>query len=184
MMRSQMRRDSSGNWISDEERAGFRRPWESWVRRGIRLGIDYGTVRIGVARSDPDGLLAVPVETIPTEGSPVERIYELVVEFDVVEIVVGLPKLLSGNYGKSAHLALTFAKALDDKVPAVSVRLLDERLSTVESARNLAAAGRNTRKARSVIDQAAAVMILQSALDTERQIGRPPGNSVAAQGDH
>lgn len=154
------------------------------MRRGIRLGIDYGTVRIGVARSDPDGLLAVPVETVATDASPIERIRELVQEFDVVEVVVGLPKLMSGAHGRSAHLALAFANALGDRVPTVSIRSLDERLSTVESARNLAAAGRDTRKSRSVIDQAAAVMILQNALDTERQTGRPPGRPVAPQGDH
>jgi putative Holliday junction resolvase len=154
------------------------------VRRGVRLGIDFGTVRIGVARSDPDGLLAVPVETVAAGGTPVERIHELAVDFDVLEVIVGLPKLMSGRHGKSAQLALAFAEALDEALPAVSVRSLDERLSTVESARNLAAAGRNTRRSRSVIDQAAAVMILQNALDTERQTGRPPGNCVAARGDN
>lgn len=154
------------------------------MRRGVRLGIDYGTVRIGVARSDPDGLLAVPVETVAADGSPVDRIRALVMEFEVVEMVVGLPKLMSGKLGKSATQAMAFAKILAEEMPEVSVRLLDERLSTVESARNLAAAGRNTRKSRSVIDQASAVMILQNALESERQTGRPPGKPVAARGDH
>lgn len=154
------------------------------MRRGVRLGIDYGTVRIGVARSDPDGLLAVPVETVAADQLPVERIRELVIEFGVVEVVVGLPKLMSGAHGRSAHLALSFAESLSEILPRGSIRLIDERLSTVESARKLASAGRNTRKSKSVIDQAAAVMILQNALDTERQTGRPPGSPLAAQGDH
>lgn len=153
------------------------------MRRGVRLGIDFGSVRIGVARSDPDGILAVPVETLVADSSPVERLRELITEFDVLEVVVGLPISMSGIKGRSADLALAFAGDLAAAVPTIPVRSLDERLSTVESARALAAAGRNTRKSRSVIDQAAAVTILQSALNSERQTGRIPGDPVPVQGE-
>lgn len=147
------------------------------------MGIDYGTVRIGVARSDPDGLLAVPVETVAANGAPAARIHELIVEFEVLEVIVGLPISMSGVRQKSAQLAERFAVDLAAVVPTTPIRSLDERLSTVESARAMAAVGRNTRKSRSVIDQVAAVTILQSALDIERQTGRLPGNPVPAQGD-
>lgn len=146
------------------------------MRQGVRLGIDVGRVRVGVARSDRDGLLATPVETIQRDGvdGVVERISALVDELDVVELVVGLPLSLSGGDTPSTQDARDVAAALARVAP---VRLVDERLSTVTAQAGMRQAGRSTRQQRSVIDQAAAVVILQHALDIERS-GRLPGMMV------
>ncbi len=146
------------------------------MRQGVRLGIDVGRVRVGVARSDRDGLLATPVETIQREGvdGVVERLAALVDELDVVELVVGLPLSLSGGDTPSTQDARDVAAALARVAP---VRLVDERLSTVTAQAGMRQAGRSTRQQRSVIDQAAAVVILQHALDVERS-GRLPGMMV------
>lgn len=135
--------------------------------RGRRLGIDVGAVRIGVALSDPDGVLATPLTTVardPAQGTDLRRIAELVAEHEVVEIVVGLPRTLSGRIGPAAESAQAFADALAGQVD-VPVRLVDERLTTVVATRQLRESGRSGRRQRAVIDQAAAVAILQSWLD-------------------
>ncbi len=151
------------------------------VRRGVRLGVDVGTVRVGVARSDPHGILATPVETLrrePASRADVRRIGELVREWDVVEVVVGLPVRLSGDEGAAAEAARGYADAVAQAVAPVPVRLVDERLSTVTATGVLRDAGVAGRKQREVVDQAAAVVILQSALDAERASGQPPGSVV------
>lgn len=161
-------------------------PVEEAVGRGVRLGVDAGSVRVGVARSDPDGLLATPLETVPRdpaaapdEGGPdVERIAELVDEHEAVLVVVGLPRSLSGDEGPAAARARTYAALLAARVAPVPVRLVDERLTTVDAHRLLGESGLDGRRRRSVVDQAAAVIILQSALDTERATGAPPGEPV------
>jgi putative holliday junction resolvase len=147
------------------------------MRRGVRLGVDPGQVRIGLAASDPDGILAVPVETVRRGEGDLARIAGCAVERAAIEIVVGLPRSLSGAEGASAGAARAFAQQLADAV-SIDVRLVDERLSTVTAARSLQASGRDTRASRPVIDQAAAVVVLQSALDTERGTGLPPGHLV------
>ncbi len=146
------------------------------MRQGVRLGVDVGRVRVGVARSDRDGLLATPVETIQRVDvdGVVRRIGELVVELDVVELVVGLPLSLSGGDTASTQDARDVAAALASVAP---VRLVDERLSTVTAQSAMRQAGRSTRRQKAVIDQAAAVVILQHALDAERA-GRVPGMMV------
>ena len=148
------------------------------MRTGVRLGIDYGAARIGVARSDRDGLMAVPVATLKADEKPLDQIKDLLSEFAVFEIIVGMPLNMSGTRGPSAHAAQAFARELASVAAPVAVRTIDERLSTVESSRSLAAAGRNTRNSKSVIDQAAAVTILQSAWDSERRTQRPAGTPV------
>jgi putative Holliday junction resolvase len=150
---------------------------------GVVLGIDYGSVRIGVARSDPDGLLAVPVETVSAQDSPENRISAIIAEYEVQRIYVGDPISLAGKVGAAATAARDFAARLQSEHSAVDVHLVDERLSTVISNRNMAAAGRNTRKSRSVIDQAAAVTILQGALDLQRRTGAPAGTIVERLGE-
>ncbi len=147
------------------------------MRRGVRLGVDPGQVRIGLAASDPDGVLAVPVETVPRGDGDLARIAGCALERAAIEIVVGLPRSLSGAEGAAAGSARAFAQQLADTVP-IEVRMVDERLSTVTAARSLQASGRDSRAGRSVIDQAAAVVVLQAALDTERGTGRPPGQLV------
>lgn len=144
------------------------------MRPGVRLGVDVGTVRIGVARSDPHGMLATPLETVPRGTGDLARIAELAVEHAVAEIVVGLPIALSGNETASTADARRFAAELA-RGQGSPVRLVDERLSSVSANAALKAAGRDSRSSRSVVDQAAAVIILQYALDFERSADRPPG---------
>lgn len=146
------------------------------IRSGRRLGVDVGRARIGVAVCDRDGLLATPVETVPRDdATDVRRIADLADEYDVLEIVVGLPLSMSGGDTPSTADAREFAARLAEHRP---VRLVDERLSTVTAQRGLHQAGRNTKKSRAVIDQAAAVIILQHALDHERASSAPPGATL------
>jgi putative Holliday junction resolvase len=144
------------------------------VRPGVRLGVDVGTVRIGVARSDRDGLLATPVETVPRGSGDIARILSLATEVDAIELIVGLPLSLAGRATASTDDATGFARRLA-AATELPVRLVDERLSTVSAHAELRAAGRSQRKSRSVVDQVAAVIIVQHALDFERAAGTPPG---------
>jgi putative Holliday junction resolvase len=150
------------------------------MRRGRRLCVDVGEARIGVASSDPDGLLATPVETVPGRDVPAahRRLAELVAEYEPVEVLVGLPRSLGGGEGPAAARVRTFAEETARRIAPVPVRLVDERMSTVSAARDMRASGVSAKRGRSRIDQAAAVVILQSALDTERAAGRPPGQCV------
>lgn len=149
----------------------------SAVRPGVRLALDVGTVRIGVARSDGSGLLAVPLDAVPAGPASVDTVVRLAQEWEAVEAFVGLPLHMSGGEGSSAAMARAWAADLAERV-AIPVRLLDERLSTVQAQRALHAGGRSTRQSRSVIDSASAVMVLQAALDAERSTGVAPGERV------
>ena len=148
------------------------------MRDGIRVGVDVGSVRIGVARTDPSGLLAVPVETVPRGAGDLARIAQIVAEHTAIEVIVGLPLTMAGRTGAAAQDATSFARQLAELVAPVPVRLVDERLSTVSATRDLRAAGRGSRARRAVVDQAAAVVIVQYAVDTERATGRAPGSLV------
>lgn len=150
--------------------------------RGRRLGVDVGSVRIGVACSDPDAILATPVETVRRHpsGSHLDRMAGLVAELGVVEVVVGLPRTLADRSGAAACDAIEVADALARKIAPTPVRLADERLSTVSAQRALRAAGRSAKSQRAVIDQAAAVTILQSWLDARRVVSFPPGGAADA----
>ncbi len=148
------------------------------MRHGVRLGIDPGDARIGVARSDPSGFLATPVETVKRGRGDLARIAAILAEEEAVEIVVGLPRSLSGREGPAAVKTRTFAVELARRVAPVPVRLCDERLTTVSAEAMLRDRGRKGGKRRAVVDQAAAVVILQHALDTERATGAAPGEIV------
>jgi putative Holliday junction resolvase len=148
------------------------------MRPGVRLGVDVGTVRVGVASCDPAGLIATPVETVRRGAGDLARLGALAREHRAMEVVVGLPVSLSGAHGKAAGSALVFAQRLAPAV-GVPVRLVDERLSTVDATRTLRESGLAGKRHRAVIDQAAAVIILQSALDAERSTGTPPGVVLA-----
>ncbi|MCH6159182.1 Holliday junction resolvase RuvX [Streptomyces marispadix] len=150
------------------------------MRRGRRLAVDVGDARIGVASSDPDGLLATPVETVPGRDLPAarRRLAALVAEYEPIEVVVSLPRSLSGGEGPAAAKVRSFAEELARKITPVPVRLVDERMSTVTAAQDMRASGVNSKKGRARIDQAAAVVILQNALETERMSGSPPGECV------
>jgi putative Holliday junction resolvase len=138
--------------------------------RGRRIGIDVGGVRIGVASSDPDGILATPVETVRRDrsGKHLRRLAELAAELEAVEVIVGLPRTLADRTGPSAQDAIDMADSLARRVAPIPVRLADERLTTVSAQRALRAAGVPAKEQRAVIDQAAAVAILQSWLDQRR----------------
>jgi putative Holliday junction resolvase len=140
--------------------------------RGRRLGVDVGTVRIGVASSDPDGILATPVETVRRDRTDkhVKRLARLVTDMDVVEVVVGLPRTLAERTGPSAVDAIAVADALAARIAPIPVRLADERLTTVTAQRELREAGIKAKGQRAMIDQAAAVGILQTWLDQRRAV--------------
>lgn len=148
------------------------------MRPGVRLGIDVGQVRVGVARSDPDGTMAFPVETLKRGKGDVAAICAMADEYEVLEILVGLPLSLSGKAGKAADIAREYAQDLVVQVSPTPVKLVDERLTTVQAERSLRDSGITTRQGRAVIDQAAAVVIVQHALESERQSGEPLGITV------
>ena len=139
--------------------------------RGRRLGVDVGTVRVGVAVSDPDGILATPLVTLSRDaGGTADQaaLAELVREHDVVEVVVGLPRSLSGQVGAAAEHALSYAEQLRERLAPVPVLMADERLTTVVASRTLSRRGVKGKRQRAVVDQAAAVLILQGWLDAHR----------------
>jgi putative Holliday junction resolvase len=154
------------------------------MRVGRRLGVDVGDVRVGVATCDPEGLIATPVETIQQGRDAIPRLVALVHEYEVIEVVVGLPVSLSGREGPAAAKGRAFAVELAAAVAPVSVRLVDERMSTMTADSHLRASGlagtnkQSGKKRRAVIDQAAATVILQAALDAERTRSEPPGERV------
>jgi putative Holliday junction resolvase len=148
------------------------------MRLGSRIGVDVGSVRIGVARSDPSGLLATPVETVRRGKGDLDRIAAIAAEHEAIEVVVGLPTSLSGREGQAAALARDFAAALAERLAPTPVRLFDERLTTVTAQQGLRASGVRAKKQRGVVDQAAAVVLLQDSLDAERATGSPPGRPV------
>jgi putative Holliday junction resolvase len=153
---------------------------ESGMRRGRRIAVDVGDARIGVASCDPDGILATPVETVPGRDVPaaLRRLAAIVGEYEPIEVLVGLPRSLNGTEGPAAAKVRVFAQSVAKVIAPVPVRLVDERMTTVSATHGLRASGVKAKKGRSVIDQVAAVIILQSALETERVSGRPPGEGV------
>ena len=152
------------------------------MRPGVRIGIDPGDARIGVARSDPTGFLATPLETVRRGRGDLTRIgaiaAEIASESVLLEVVVGLPRSLKGGENPATAKVRDFAAALARRVAPVQVRLVDERLTTVSAEAMLRDRGRKGQDRRSVVDQAAAVLILQHALDTERASGDAPGEIV------
>ncbi len=153
------------------------------MRPGVRVGVDVGTARVGVARCDALGMLATPVETVVRDAHAVARVVEIGIELGSIEFVVGLPLSLAGTETKSTSDAREFARMLAVISPN-PVRLVDERLSTVTAHSHLRASGRTTRTSRPVIDQVAAVIILQHALDAERSRGIAPGEVVEPEEGH
>lgn len=151
------------------------------MRAGVRLGIDVGRARIGVARTDPHGMLAIPLETVPRDAAgeaDLARIGRLARELEAFEVIVGMPVNLRGERTPSTDDAVAFGEALAARLDGIPVRMVDERLSTVSAQGQLRQAGRRAKESRSVIDQAAAVVILEHALDVERNSGEAPGVAV------
>ncbi len=150
----------------------------------MRLGVDVGRARIGVARSDLHGMLATPVETVAraTDGTAdIDRLAEICGELDCTEIVVGLPLSLSGGSTPSTDDAVSFAQRVA-AATAIPVRMIDERLTTVSAQAALHTSGRAVKGSRPVIDQIAAVILLQHALDSEASTGNPPGIAASELG--
>ncbi|MBM0234504.1 Holliday junction resolvase RuvX [Micromonospora sp. STR1_7] len=145
--------------------------------RGVRIGVDVGQVRVGVSRSDPDGVLATPLVTLARDltsapdavPSDLAELAALVAEHEAVEVVVGLPVNLAGKHGPAAVHVKAYADRLVDVIAPVPVTLTDERMSTVVASRRLAERGVRGKRQRAVVDQAAAVEILQSWLDAQRR---------------
>ena len=150
------------------------------VRAGTRLAVDVGSMRIGVARCDPDGLLASPLATVRRGHGDLDSLASLAVGEGAIEVIVGLPTGLSGREGTAAAQARAFAGALAARVAPLPVRLVDERFTTVVAHDALRQGGRGSRARRPVVDKAAAALILQGALDAERATGRPAGELVGS----
>ena len=140
--------------------------------------MDVGDARIGVATCDPAGVIATPVVTVPATSASVRRLVELAREHEVMEVVLGLPTSLSGREGPAADKVRSYAGRLARALHPVPVRLVDERFTTVTAERVLRERGKKGQRRRAVVDQVAAVEILQSALDGERTSGRAPGETV------
>jgi alanyl-tRNA synthetase len=182
--RRRTRRRRPGRWCGrrgpagrPQRREGCARIPVSGFRRGVRLGVDVGRARVGVARCDPDGMLATPVETVARDEASVRRIVALAGEHEARELLVGLPLNMKGEDTASTTDAREFAAALA-AASALPVRLVDERLSTVSAHAALRDSGRTQRSSRSIVDQVAAVVLLQHALDVEKSTGRPAGSPV------
>jgi putative Holliday junction resolvase len=145
--------------------------------QGVRLGVDVGKVRVGVAICDPDGILASPLATLARDlndddddvPSDIRELARLVERHETVEVVVGLPVTLAGREGPAAAHVRAYAARLAEKIAPVPVRLTDERMSTVVATRRLSERGVRGRRQRAVVDQAAAVEILQSWLNAQRR---------------
>lgn len=146
------------------------KPGEDDPGAGRRIGVDVGSVRVGVSLSDPSGILATPLVTLSRDArkeTDVADLVRLVAEHEVVEVIVGLPRTLADRHGAAADAAVAYADKLASVLP-VPVRMADERLSTVSATKMLSDRGVKGRKQRAVIDQAAAVTILQGWLDARR----------------
>ena len=150
------------------------------MRTGARLALDWGQARIGVAACDPAGTLAYPVEAVPAGPGALDRIAALVAEYSPIEVVVGLPRSLSGAEGPAAATVRSQVAEAVRRVAPVPVRLVDERLTTVTAAQRLRAGGRSAKQQRGRIDAAAAAAILEHALDSERHRGTPPGELLSS----
>lgn len=145
-------------------------------RRGVRIGVDVGSVRVGIARSDPDGKVALPVVTLRRDRSgdrDIEELAGLVADYDVTAVVVGLPRTLAGREGPAAVAVREYAGRVEARIAPVPVHFADERLTTVDASRGLSRRGVSTRRQRAMVDQAAAVLILQAWLDQTRNPATP-----------
>lgn len=145
------------------------------MRTGVRLAVDVGTVRIGVARSDATGMLAVPEQTLDARKDWLSDLRAIVAEWEPLEIIVGLPLSLDGREREAAGTVREVVGRIAHAIPGVPLRLVDERHTTTMAQTLMRDAGVSTRQGRRFVDQAAAVIMLQQTLDTERATGEPPG---------
>ncbi len=132
--------------------------------KGVRLACDVGTVRIGIAKSDFHGILATPLDAVPAGENSFAQVKSVIEDHDVIEIIIGLPLMMNGTEGPSAKMARDWATQLEAQI-SIPIRMVDERLTTVQAQRGLHAAGRTVKNSRTAIDSASAVVLLQSVLD-------------------
>lgn len=145
----------------------------------MRLAVDPGSVRIGVARSDPGGVLATPLTVVRRGKGDLDALASLAEAEEAMEILVGLPTSLSGREGPAAVTAKKFAATLAARVAPLPVRLVDERFTTATAHDALRAGGRDSRARRQSVDSAAAAVLLDAALESERRTGDAPGDLVS-----
>lgn len=146
-------------------------------RPGVWLGVDVGMARVGVARCDPDGILAVPEATLARDlehSADLTALAGLVADYGAAGVVVGLPITLAGRHGPAAQDAQQYAQALGALIDPVPVELIDERLTTVSAEQVLRGRGIKGKARRAVVDQAAAVVILEHWLAQRRPGTRGP----------
>lgn len=136
--------------------------------KGVRLACDVGSVRIGIAKSDFHGILATPLDAIPAGDSSITQVNSLIDEYEAIELIVGLPLMMNGTEGASAQMARDWATQLEAQT-TIPIRMVDERLTTVQAQRGLHAAGRTVKNSRASIDSASAVVLLQSVLDSGKK---------------
>jgi putative Holliday junction resolvase len=148
------------------------------VRKGVRFALDYGDVRIGVAKSDVDAVFALPVVTLKNDNNIIKELKNIIDSDTCLEIYIGLPKHLSGEIGTSAQKALKFAQQISLSFPTTSIRMIDERLTTTSASSRLHESGINTRQQKSVIDQAAAIELLEVAMEYEKRTNQLPGQDL------
>lgn len=151
------------------------------MRAGVRLAVDVGAVRIGVARCDATGTLAVPEVTLLARSDWLAQLRDLVDEYEPIEILIGLPVSLDGRERAAAEWVHQVVADIAQALPQVALRLIDERLTTTIAHNQFRETGVTTRKGRGYVDQVAAVIMLQGALDSERSSGNPPGTLVNGQ---
>jgi putative holliday junction resolvase len=166
-----------------DETCDLRIPTGRTVRSGVRLGVDVGSVRIGVARSDSSGLLASPLDTVRRGPGDLAAVAALAADHSAVEVIVGLAVGLSGREGAAAADGRAFAAKLAARLVPIPVRLVDERFTTVLAHAALQESGHDSRARRQVVDKTAAALLLQGALDAERSTGQPAGRLVGAEGE-
>jgi putative pre-16S rRNA nuclease len=150
------------------------------MRRGVRIALDWGDARIGVAACDPDGVLAYPLRTVQAGEREVAELGAVVDEYEPIEVLVGFPRSLSGGEGPAAGKARKRAERLAASI-RVPVRLVDERLTTVTASQRLREGGKRAKEQRALIDAAAAVAILEQALAFEQSQEKPPGELVSGE---
>lgn len=155
--------------------------------RGVKLGVDVGLARVGLAVSDPDGVLAMPVRTLKRDAkknSDIKVLAREAADRSAVQVFVGLPRSMRGTETASTQMARDYAALLlaelERSGTGIPVALVDERLTTVSAHRSLHEAGLNSKDHRRVVDQAAAVAILQQAIDMQRSLGRDVGEPVTS----
>jgi len=148
------------------------------LRLGRRLAFDFGSARIGIAVSSPDGIVCSPLVTVANDDSAIGTILEIIRVQQPFEVYVGLPLNLQGERTPSTEAAIEFSKALFES-GIDPLRLVDERMSTRAAQSELHASGKNTRQSKGYIDAAAATLILESALAFEKTTGSIPGKDIS-----